>query len=177
MKITMITGSPHKKGTSALLAERFRQGAEESGHEVFQFDSAFEEVKPCIGCGTCREQGKCIHKDSMERLIPEMLESDAIVFVMPLYYFGMPAQIKAVMDRFYFPESNLTGKRKTALLATAYNPDMSVMEALVVQYKKLFEYMKWEDGGMILACGCGIREQIEESEYPEQAYLLGKEML
>lgn len=38
MKIVMITGSPHRHGTSALLADAFIQGAQEAGHTVFRFD-------------------------------------------------------------------------------------------------------------------------------------------
>ena len=54
MYIVMITGSPHRHGTSALLADEFIRGATESGHAVFRFDAAFECVHPCIGCDTCR---------------------------------------------------------------------------------------------------------------------------
>ena len=46
MYIVMITGSPHKNGTSALLADEFIKGAEESGHSVFRFNTAFECVSP-----------------------------------------------------------------------------------------------------------------------------------
>lgn len=53
MKIVVLTGSPHKNGTSALLADRWIQGAREAGHEVFRFDAAFETVHPCIGCDAC----------------------------------------------------------------------------------------------------------------------------
>ena len=49
MYIVMITGSPHRHGTSALLADEFIRGATESGHAVFRFDAAFECVHPCIG--------------------------------------------------------------------------------------------------------------------------------
>ena len=38
MNILVITGSPHKKGTSSLLADNFIAGALEAGHEVFRFD-------------------------------------------------------------------------------------------------------------------------------------------
>ena len=50
----MITGSPHKNGTSALLVEKFIEGAKEAGHNVFRFDAVFEEVKPCLGCDHCK---------------------------------------------------------------------------------------------------------------------------
>jgi multimeric flavodoxin WrbA len=47
MKVTVITGSVHKKGTTALLADKFIEGATEAGHDVYSFDAAFEDVKPC----------------------------------------------------------------------------------------------------------------------------------
>ena len=57
MKIVVLTGSPHKAGTSSLLADCFIRGAEEAGHEIFRFDAAFNNVHPCIGCDKC-ECGK-----------------------------------------------------------------------------------------------------------------------
>ena len=57
MKIVVITGSPHKNGTSALLAAEFIKGAAEAGNEIYRFDAAFSQVHPCIGCDHC-ECGK-----------------------------------------------------------------------------------------------------------------------
>ena len=54
MYIVAMTGSSHRHGTSAPLADEFIRGATESGHTVFRFDAAFERVHPCIGCDTCR---------------------------------------------------------------------------------------------------------------------------
>ena len=34
MRVTVITGSPHKKGTSALLADEFIRGAREAGWDT-----------------------------------------------------------------------------------------------------------------------------------------------
>lgn len=176
MKITVITGSPHKNGTSSLLADEFIRGATESGHTIFRFDSAFEDVKPCLGCDKCRKSGACVRKDAMEKLYPELIEANAIVFVMPVYYFGMPAQIKTVIDRFYFPESKMKGGRKTALLATAYSPHNEIMTSLVAQYQQVADWMGWANAGMVLATGCGARDDIEHSQFPEQAFALGKRM-
>ena len=46
MKILLITGSAHKKGTTAYLAEKFVQGAIEAGHEIYRFDAAFKMYIP-----------------------------------------------------------------------------------------------------------------------------------
>ena len=173
MKITVITGSPHKDGTSALLADKFMEGAKTAGHDVFRFNSAFEEVHPCIGCDRCGMNGPCIYKDSMTKLNPELLASNLVAFVTPLYYYGMSAQIKTVIDRFYANNSRLHVSKKTILMATAYNSSDWTFNALTEHYKTLVRYMGWEDAGMVLAGGCGVRNDIERTDFPNQAYKLG----
>ncbi len=43
MRIVVLTGSPHKRGTSNTLVEEFIKGTEESGHNVVRFDTPFFE--------------------------------------------------------------------------------------------------------------------------------------
>lgn len=40
MGIALLQGSPHKQGSSNILAEQFRVGAQSAGHEVVLFDTA-----------------------------------------------------------------------------------------------------------------------------------------
>ncbi len=175
MKIVLITGSPRKKGTTDLLAEEFARGAREAGHEVFRFDAAFEKVAPCLGCDKCRQgEKRCVHRDAMDKLNPVLLEADSFVFVTPLYYFGMSAQLKTVIDRFYANNSALQGRKKTALLAACADEDASVLGALVAHYEQILRYMEWEDAGTVLAPACWQREDIARTPYPAAAYELGK---
>ena len=53
MNIVILSGSPHKKGTSALLADAFTDGARQAGHTVTRFDCAFLQVGGCRGCDYC----------------------------------------------------------------------------------------------------------------------------
>lgn len=100
MKIVMITGSAHRHGTTAALADQFQQGALDAGHEVYRFDAAFQDVHPCIGCDKCLRTGECTFAaDDMKLLNPHLLAADAVVFVSPVYYFTINAQLKAVIDR------------------------------------------------------------------------------
>ena len=173
MKIVVIAGSPHKAGTSALLADKFIEGAESKGHECFRFNAAFEDTHPCLGCDHCGMNGPCVYNDAIStKLMPKMLEADMIVLATPLYYFGMSAQIKTVIDRFYSRTGSLHNK-KSILMATAWDSNNWTMEALVHHYETLVKYMQWKDCGKILAVGCGTRSMIERSEFPEQAYKLG----
>lgn len=174
MKVTIITGSPHKRGTSALLADEFVRGVQDAGWETFRFDAAFEKVAPCLGCDRCGiGAAPCVQKDAMQKLVPELLTSQAVALVTPLYYFGFSAQIKTVIDRFYANNYKLTGNKKMFLLATAYDQNPWTMEALTAHYKTLSRYLQWKDGGTVLAVGCGVRSDIERSKFPQEAYRLG----
>lgn len=176
MKIVTITGSPHRKGTTDALASAFCRGAEEAGHEVFRFDAARERVQPCLACDACRRAGACVQKDGMESLMPRLLEADLLAFVTPLYYYGMSAQLKAVIDRFYARNSDLAGKKRTVLLAASYDAEDWTMAALERHYETILRYLGWEDAGRVLAVGCGDRAAIEQTDFPEQAYRLGKSL-
>lgn len=116
MKITVLQGSPHKNGSSNLLSEQFIKGAEENGHEITVLDAAHMNLHPCIGCGKCGMNGTCVHKDDNSKIRDSLLTTDMVVFVTPIYYFGMSAQLKTVIDRFYSYTTQLSGKKLKAVL-------------------------------------------------------------
>lgn len=176
MKITVITSSPRKHGTSALLADEFIRGSEEAGHTVFRFNAAFEKISPCMGCDHCmRNQGVCVQKDAMEKLNPHLLEADTVVFVTPLYYYGISAQLKTVIDRFYAINDKLLGSGKKAMLmATSYDDYDWTMKAITLHFQTILRYLKWSDAGTLFATGCGSRDDIERTKFPEMAYQLGR---
>lgn len=175
MKITVITGSAHKNGTSALMADKFIEGATEAGHEVFRFDAAFKNIHGCIGCDTCNNKKEgCVFKDDMLELNPHLLEADAIAFVSPIYYYNINAQIKAVIDRFYANNSLLQKNKKAILIVTMADDCMESAEGPFAFFKNFCNYMEWENCGMIAAANCWTLEDIKNSDYPQQAYDLGK---
>ena len=123
MKIVVITSSPHPhdESTSIYLADRFTKGATQAGHEVFTFDAANSETHPCRGCDQCHMDGPCIWKDDIENaLMPKMLEADLLVLTTPLYYFGMSAQLKTIVDRFYSRTGRLHGKKSNSSITTTH---------------------------------------------------------
>lgn len=177
MKILVITGSPHKHGTSALLADKFIQGAEEAGHEVFRFDAAFKDIHPCMACRRCRTTDLgCVFKDDIEELNPHLLEADAVVFASPIYYYDWTAQLKLAIDRFYANGPALRVPKKSALLLTMEDDTMRSASGAILSYEGMMHFLKWEQVGVISALSCGSLEDMEKTEYPQQAYELGKNM-
>ena len=99
MRIAVLIGSPNKDGSSNLLAESFVGGAKEVGHSVQIIDAAHVNIHPCTGCIHCGYEGPCVQRDDIESVKSAILEADMLVFVAPLYYYGMSAQLKTLIDR------------------------------------------------------------------------------
>ncbi len=177
MKITVIKSSPHKKGSSNMLAGEFIRGAKEAGHTVQELDAARMNLHPCLGCEHCGMDGPCAQKDDMGQIRDALLSADLAVFVTPVYYFGMSAQLKTVIDRFYSYTLKLSARHlKTVLIAAAWDSDPDVMPYLKGHYEKLCRYMNFRDQGQILGTGCGTPSMTKNSPHMKEAYELGRSL-
>jgi multimeric flavodoxin WrbA len=177
MKITVLQGSPNSNCSTAMLVERFADGAREAGHTVDVVEVAKKRISPCTGCVKCGFGGPCVLSDDFDELRAQILASDMVVFATPLYYYGMTAQLKAVIDRFCSANPSITGKRlKSALLTVAWNADDWTFDALMVHYRTLVRYINFDDQGMVLGYGCGTPATTKRSGYPNKAHELGKSL-
>lgn len=177
MKIVVLKGSPNANGSSNLLAECFWQGAEEAGHTVELIDVAHADIHPCTGCVHCGYEGPCVQRDDIDTIRTKILDADMMVFVTPLYYYGMTAQLKTLIDRFCAFNSSINRKHmKSALLTVAWNSDDWTFDALEAHYRTLVRYLNLEDIGMVLGYGCGTPSMTSHSPYPQQAYQLGNRL-
>lgn len=120
MKIVILMGSPNKKGSTSILVDFFVRGATESGHDCEIVDVCHMNIHPCTGCVACGYEGPCVQKDDIELIRAKLLDADMVVFATPLYYYGMSAQLKIVVDRFCAYNSSLNRRHlKSALLTVA----------------------------------------------------------
>ena len=175
MKILVLGGSPNRDGSTQLLIESFARGAREAGHTVTVLQAAQQNVHPCTGCIACGYDGPCVQRDDMAQIRAAVLDSDMLVFATPLYFFGISAQLKTVIDRFCAFNSSLNGRHlKSALLTVAWNADDWTFDALCAHYKTLMRYIRFSDMGMVLGYGCGTPAMTRSSGYPEEAYRLGR---
>lgn len=174
MKILVITGSPRKNGNSNTLVDNFIKGAEEVGHNVVRFDSAFKSVHPCVACNKCGMNGQCVFKDDFEFIRNNIVDADAVVFASPMYYFGISAQIKAVIDRFYAINGQIHVPKKAVLILTYADTSAKEAQPIISHYETLLNYLSWSDAGKVIASGVWTEGDVNRTQYPKQAYELGK---
>lgn len=95
--------------------------------------------------------GICWQKDDVEPIRKKILEEDMLVFATPLYYYGMSAQLKKMIDRFCAFNSSIQRKHmKSALLSVAWNSDDWTFEALEAHYRTLVRYLNLQDMGTVM---------------------------
>ncbi|AEF96331.1 flavodoxin family protein [Methanotorris igneus] len=99
MKILGISGSPRKEGNTTFLVKEALKAAEEEGVETEFISLAEKEINPCIACNVCKETGECAILDDVDEILQKMKEADGIIIGSPVYFGGVSAQLKMLMDR------------------------------------------------------------------------------
>jgi multimeric flavodoxin WrbA len=113
MKILGVSFSPRKDGNTVAMLQEALAAAKKEGAEVELYSVAGKDIQPCDGCWACTKTGKCHIKDDTAILLDKMCAADGIIFGTPVYFWGMTAQAKAVIDRtisLHGTEKNLSNK-------------------------------------------------------------------
>ncbi|WP_456372604.1 flavodoxin family protein [Methanocaldococcus sp.] len=99
MKVIGISGSPRPDGNTSLLVRESLNAIAEEGIETEFISLAGKELNPCLGCNICKETGYCQILDDIEPILEKMKEADGIILGSPVYFGGVSAQLKMLMDR------------------------------------------------------------------------------
>jgi len=99
MKIIAFLGSPRKDGNSALLLRETIRGIAEAGLKVQIFNLNEMNISPCQSCGGCEDTGVCVFHDDMAQIHDSIREASRIILASPIYFFGVSAQTKIMIDR------------------------------------------------------------------------------
>ncbi len=172
MKIVVITGSPRKNGNSFAMTDAFIKEAEQKGHTVSRFDAAFLKIGGCYACMTCYKTGKaCSFDDDFNLIAPAILEADAVVFTMPVYWYSIPSQIKGVIDRLFslvVGGKDIAGK-KCALITCCEEDDMTVMDGVRIPIRRSAALLKWDIVGEVAVPGVLNVGDIDKTDGCRQA--------
>ena len=102
MRILVLNGSPKREKSDTMhITRAFLEGMQDADSQEIQvIDVIDRHIEYCTGCFACkRNGGACIHDDDMRAVLNQILNSDLLVFSFPLYCYGMPAPLKALLDR------------------------------------------------------------------------------
>ena len=98
-KVLGIYGSPRKGGNSDQLLDKALEGARSAGAETQGIYVRKLKISGCLECGGCDETGECVVKDDMQSVYPLLEDAEVIILASPIFFYGIPAQAKALIDR------------------------------------------------------------------------------
>ncbi len=99
IKVLGIVGSPRRRGNTETLLDRFLAGAESAGATVEKIVVTRLDIGGCIACDGCWKDGRCVVKDDFQGVYDKLVAADVIVLAAPMFFWNLPAQVKALVDR------------------------------------------------------------------------------
>jgi multimeric flavodoxin WrbA len=177
MNILILSGSPRKGGNTDLLVEAFVKGASQK-HHVEVVSVRDYKVNPCMGCNACfkNKDNTCAQKDDMPLVYEKMSQADMLVIASPVYFYGLSAQLKTVIDRFHNPIRDTFPLKKMALLLVGAATLPELFDSILTQYKLCLNFFKLEDAGRVLVRGVKDKGDIKNTDALNEAFELGQQI-
>jgi len=189
MKVLGIFGSPRKGGNTEILLEEMLKGTEKEGVEVDRIHLTDYAITPCKECHGCDQTGRCVILDDMEKIYPKLLESDIIILASPIFFYGVTAWAKALIDRsqalwakkYLLKDASLgkdARKRKGFFISVGATKGQKVFEGAILSAKYFFDTFNAEYAGELVFRGVEAKGDIlKHPEALKQAYEVGRKLV
>jgi multimeric flavodoxin WrbA len=184
MKVLGIMGSPRVGGNSDILLDEALAGAKAVGATVEKIILDKKKIAGCKDCKKCNETGICVLKDDMLEIHKKILEADAIIHSVPVYFWSMTSQMKAYLDRWcaffdaewrwqkaYYPK--MKGKR-IGLITVCGDPNVHTADPIVHSFKSTAEMTKLTWLGAVMTSANDKGDISKDETAKKQAWELGK---
>ncbi|MCR5569816.1 MAG: flavodoxin family protein [Paludibacteraceae bacterium] len=161
-RVTVLMGSPRPNGNTAKLVEAFVGGLGPQ-HSVEVVNVAKLGIQPCRGCNFCfkNSEHRCSQHDDMEQVYALLSKTDVLVVATPVYFYGISAQLKALVDRLHNPLRDSFPISKMALLAVGAATLPNLSDSILCQYHLCLDFFHLDDCGTVLVRGVKEAGDIE----------------
>lgn len=188
-KVIAIFGSPRAGGNSDTLLNHAIKGAETSGAQVAKMVIRDLQIAPCNSCGGCFEKGVCVIHDDMQQIYSHLVAADGIIVASPVYFMGVSAQLKALIDRcqafwarkylLHLPVREGARAANGFLIATAArSAGEDLFTGAVKTIKAFFHVLDTKYAGDLLCCGLEEKGTVcAQHDVLQKAFDAGKQLL
>lgn len=118
MKVLMINGSPRAHGNTYIALHEMEKVFQDASIETEILHIGQKNIRGCIACGSCFQNGKCVFDDIVNETAKKFEECDGLVVGSPVYYASANATLVAFLTRlFYSTHFDKTMKVGAAVVA------------------------------------------------------------
>jgi multimeric flavodoxin WrbA len=189
VKVLGLFGSPRRGGNTELLLEEALKGAEKEGGEVERIYLSDFIITPCKECHGCDNTGNCVILDDMARIYPKLLEADVVILASPIFFYGVTAWAKALIDRsqalwarkYLLKDSSLGKegkKRKGFFISVGATKGQKVFDGAILTVKYFFDVLNAEYVGELVFRGVEAKGDIlKHPEALQRAFEAGRRLV
>lgn len=102
MKVLMINGSPHAKGSTYTALHEMEKVFQKNGIETELIQVGNKNIYGCRACRYCYEHGRCVNDDLVNEIAPKFEACDGLVVGSPVYYASANGTLTAFLDRLFY---------------------------------------------------------------------------
>lgn len=102
MNVLMLNGSPRANGNTYTALNEMRKVFEADGIEVNMLNVGNLDIRGCVACGSCGQNGKCCFDDIVNDVAVLFEKADGLVVGSPVYYASANATLIALLDRLFY---------------------------------------------------------------------------
>lgn len=102
LKVLIINGSPHADGSTALALREAEKTLQEQGIETEMIQVGHLDIRSCIGCGQCREKGRCVFDDVVNETAAKLEQANGLLVGSPVYFASANATLVAFLTRLFY---------------------------------------------------------------------------
>ena len=174
-KVIVISTSLRRGSNSDMLADKFVEGAVNSGNNVEKISLVGKDIRFCTGCFGCQKLGKCVIKDDVNDIMAKVLEADVVVWATPIYYYEMSGQMKTLIDRMNAMYPLDYKFRDVYLLTTAAEDEEETPKRAETGLTGWIDcYPKSRLAGTLFCGGVNETREIEGNNKLQEAFEMGK---
>lgn len=176
-KVLILSGSPRRGGNSDRLCDEFLRGAQDAGHEAEKLFLSDYKINYCTGCEVCNSTHSCVQQDDMADILEKMVTANVIVMATPVYFYGMYARMKTLIDR-TAPRYSEISNKEIYFIVTAKDNRKEMMERTLESFRGLTEdcLTGTVERGVIYGIGTWHKGEIDNSLSMKEAYETGKNL-
>ena len=101
MKVLLINGSPHSKGTTFTALSEAASTLEKEGIETEIVQVGHLNLTGCKACGACGKLKKCVMNDEVNSVAEKFKDADGLIVGSPVYYAAPNGTLLAFLDRLF----------------------------------------------------------------------------
>ncbi len=189
MKVLGLFGSPRRGGNTDILLEEALKGAEKEGAETERLFLTNFTITPCKECYGCERTGQCVIPDDMDKIYPKLLEADVIILASPIFFYGITAWAKALVDRCqafwsrkYLLKDPSLGKegkkRKGFFISVGGTKGRKIFDGAILTAKYFFDVLNGEYVGELVFRGIdGKGDILKHPEAIREAFEAGRRLV